>query len=158
MDEQAHPTKLAPSPKLAARSNRAAQIFAIVGLLVAAAAAGLYLLTRADDPPRLSPEEAVREFLSGVFLAADPQRVGAITCSNWDPVDAIARTTREIDADAHVSWDQLVVVNVSEQRASATARLGLRRPDDRQPGSFRQWRFSLVNEKGWRVCEARPAT
>jgi hypothetical protein len=158
VDEQAPPTNVAPLAKPTAGSNRAAQIFAVIGLVIAAVATGLYLFSRADAPPRLSPEDAVREFLSGVFLAADPHRVGGVVCSNWDPAEAITRTAGEVAPDAHVSWDQFVIVTVTDQRASATARLGVRRPDDRQPSSYRQWRFSLVNENGWRVCEARPAT
>jgi hypothetical protein len=141
-----------------ANGSRVPQIFAIVGVVIAFVAAGLYLFTRPDVAPRLTPEQTVGEFLSAVFLASDPQRVGAVTCSNWDPIDAIARTTREIDADAHVSWDEVAVVASSEERVSATARLGLRRADDTRPSTFSQWRFSLVNENGWRVCEARPFT
>jgi hypothetical protein len=132
------------------------QIFAIVGIVIALAATGLYLGTRADPAPRLSPEETVREFLSAVFLASDAQRVGAVVCASWDPVDAIARTTREIDQGTHVSWDEVAVVTSSEDRASAKARLGLRLRDDNQISVRRQWRFNLVNENGWRVCDARP--
>jgi hypothetical protein len=139
-------------------SGRSALIFALVGVVVALAAGGLYLFKQADAPPRLTPEDTIKEFLSAVFLADDATRVSAVTCSGWDPVDAISRTTREVEADVHVSWDQVMLVTSSENRASGTARLGLRRPDDRQPSTYRQWRFSLVNEDGWRVCEARPVT
>ena len=38
------------------------------------------------------------------------------------------------------------------------ARLGLRQRDDLRPGSYAQWRFHLVKQDGWRVCEARPSS
>lgn len=129
-----------------------------MGVVIALATTGLYLFTRADAPARLTPEETVREFLSAVFLAGDGQRVGAVICSSWDPSDAITRTTREIEDGAHVSWDQITVVSTNGDRVSAKARLGLRLRDDTQPSLYRQWRFSLVDENGWRVCEARPFT
>lgn len=132
--------------------------FAIAGVVIALVAAGMYLFTRADAPVRLTPEETVREFLSAVFLADDGQRVGAVLCSSWDPSDAIRRTTKEFPAGSHVSWDQITLVSTNGDHASAKARLGLRLRDDTQPSQYLQWRFTLVDENGWRVCEARPFT
>ena len=143
-----------PSPRI----GRTPLIFAIVGVVIALAAAGLYLVTRVNAPARLTPEETVREFLSAVFLASDGQRVGAVVCASWDPSDAIARTAKEIGAGIHVSWDEVSVVSTNGDRISAKARLGLRRPDDIQPSQYVMWRFSIVDENGWRVCEARPFT
>jgi hypothetical protein len=156
VDESARTANIAPQPQTPAKRKRVPQIFATVGVVIALAATGLYLLTGAGGQARLSPEETVGEFLAGVFLANDPQRVAPVVCASWDPADAIARTTREIDAGAHVSWDNIAVVSNSEGRVSAKARLGLRLRDDRQPSTFRQWRFNLVDEHGWRVCDARP--
>ena len=144
-----------PEPKTGSRTP---QIFAIVSVVIALAAASLYLFTRDDAPPRLTPEETVREFLSAVFLSADAQRVGEVICASWDPTDAISRTTREIDEGAHVSWDEIAIVSSSEGRVNAKARLGLRLRDDTRVSVRRQWRFNLVDEDGWRVCDARPFT
>jgi len=131
-------------------------IFAVVGIVVALAAGGLYLLKESTQPPARTPEETIQEFLSAVFLANDSDRVKVVVCASWDPADALTRTSSEIDPDAHVSWDEVRVISITEGRVSARARLGVRLRDDIRPSHYRQWRFSLVNENGWRVCEARP--
>jgi hypothetical protein len=51
-----------------------------------------------------------------------------------------------------------MVVAKSDTKVTIRARLGLRLRDDIRPSSYEQWRFSLVKEDGWRVCEARPFT
>jgi hypothetical protein len=158
VDEPGTTTNVAPKPDVRVTDSRLPRIFAIAGIVVALVAASLYLFTRADAPPRLTPEETVREFLSAVFLSGDRQRVAAVVCASWDPADAITRTTREIQEGAHVSWDNVIIITSSADRASATARLGLRLRDDTQPSLHRQWRFNLVDQNGWRVCDARPVT
>lgn len=131
-------------------------IFAIVGVVIALVAGGVYLYKEATSSPPRTPEETINEFLAAVFLASDPIRVSAVICQSWDPVDAVERTTKEIGAETSVSWDGVQVLSSTEDRVSARARLGFRRRDDNQPALYRQWRFSLVKEKTWRVCEARP--
>jgi hypothetical protein len=131
-------------------------IFVLASLLVALVAGAAYIVQRVTAPPELTPEETVNNFLAAVFLAQDPARVGTYICASWDGQDAVDRTTKEVEPGAHVSWDQLRIVSTSETEASATARLGQRLADDTRPSIFRQWRFQLKKEKGWRVCEARP--
>jgi hypothetical protein len=135
-------------------------IVAVAGVVLALAAGGLYVYRQSAPTSaaraQATPEETVREFLSAVFLAKDPQRVRAVVCSSWDPDNAITRTTAAVDKTAKVSWDEVVVVSSTDGRASVKARLGLRLPDDIQPSVHQDWRFSLVDENGWRVCEARP--
>ncbi len=138
------------------RPTRAPLIFALVGVVIALAAGGLYALNRSAAPPTMTPEETIREFLAAVFLANSADRVKMVVCASWDPADALSRTAREIDGDTRVSWDEVRVLSATDDRINARARLGLRRSGDIQPSSYRQWRFSLVNEDGWRVCEARP--
>lgn len=138
--------------------GRAPVIFAMVGVLIALVAGGLYVFRQTTASPPRTPEETVNEFLSAVFLAADPQRTDNVVCGNWSGDDAVTRTSKEIDANAHVSWDEVNIVSQSETKVTVKARLGLRLPDDRQPSVFEQWRFNLVQEDGWRVCEARPLT
>jgi hypothetical protein len=55
-----------------------------------------------------------------------------------------------------VSWDEMRVISSDGTRANVRARLGLRYPDDKQPSAFSQWRFSIIDENGWHVCDARP--
>jgi flagellar basal body-associated protein FliL len=138
------------------QKGRASLIFAMLGVIVALVAGGLYVTRQIDGPQTLTPEQTVNEFLSAVFLATDTQRVGAVVCKSWDPNDAIVRTRQAVPEDAHVSWDEITVASTNDGRTTVRARLGLRLRDDSRPTSFEQWRFALVDEAGWRVCEARP--
>ena len=131
-------------------------IFALLGVIVALAAGGIYLFRQVEKAPALTPEETVSAFLTAVFLSADPQKASLVVCSNWDPADAIARTTRAVPQGAHVSWGDLTVVTIGDARVTVRGSLGIRMSDDSRPSSFVQWRFTLVDESGWRVCEARP--
>lgn len=145
---------LVPAPR---PPGRAPVIFAVLGVLVALAAGGVYVYRQqAETPAAQTPEETVSTFLSAVFLSADPQKAALVVCSNWDPAEAISRTTEAVPAGARISWGDLRVVTTSEGRATVRGSLGMRLPDDTRPTSFVQWRFSLVDENGWRVCEARP--
>lgn len=138
--------------------GRASMIFAAVGVVIAVLAGAVYAFRETAAPPPLTPEQTVNEFLSAVFLAADPQRTDNVVCNSWSGADAVTRTVKEMPADAHVSWDELSIVSQSETKVTLRARLGLRLRDDIRPTTYEQWRFNLVKEDGWRVCEARPFT
>ena len=143
-------------PAQRAPLGRAPVVFALLSLVLALGAGAGYLLHRSAAPPELTPEQTVTEFLSAVFLSADPDRAGAIVCAGWSGQDAVNRTTAEAETGAHVSWDQVRLVAIGDTTASATARIGQRLPDDTRPSVFQEWRFQLKKENGWRVCEARP--
>jgi len=136
--------------------GRAPIIFAVVSLVVALAAGGIYLIRQVTAPPALTPEQTVDQFLSAVFLTNDPARVAPLVCSSWSGQEALDRTAKQIEAGIHVSWADIRVVSASDTEVNATALLGLRQADDKQPSAFKQWRFGLKKEKGWRVCDASP--
>jgi hypothetical protein len=138
------------------RHGRAQLIFAIAGVVLALGGVAAYFIHQRTGPPARSPQDTVTEFLSAVFLSRDASRVAPVVCSSWDPTDAVTRTAKEVPAEAHVSWDQFAVVASSDTKMTMRARLALRLPDDVRPSSYEQWRFSLVKEQRWRVCEARP--
>jgi hypothetical protein len=163
VDEAVAPASPAPAttqfivvPARRAPLGRGPLIFAMVALIVVLGAGVVYVIHRATTPPQLTPEQTVNEFLSSVFLAADPTRTGSVVCAGWSGQDAVTRTTNEVEPGAHVSWEQVRVASVSDTEASATARLGQRLADDNRPSLFTEWHFQLKNENGWRVCEAGP--
>lgn len=131
-------------------------MFAVLGVIVAIVAIGYYVQRAAEKPAALTPEATVDSFLGAVFLSADPQKVAPVVCSNWGPAEAIARTNTAVPEGAHISWSELKVVTSSEDRVTVRGVLGIRLADDSRPSSYAQWRFTLVDENGWRVCEARP--
>jgi hypothetical protein len=150
------PVRASPAVVSPARSRRAPVLFAILGVALAVVAIGLYALRPTTSATTGTPEDAVQEFLAAVFLAHDTGRLAKVTCAGWDASDAMTRTLRQIDKDARVSWDDISVVSSDGKHVNVRVRLGLRLPDDKQPTSFQQWRFSVVDENDWRVCEARP--
>ena len=138
------------------RSGRTAGLFAVLGIIVALVAGGLYLRQQVEAaaaaPP---PEPAVEAFLAAVFQARDPQAVAPTVCAGWYAEDALARTLGEV-GPGPVTWDSIGVVTAGAQRAIAKARVHV---GQTAPARTEQWRFNLVLEGGaWRVCEARPFT
>jgi hypothetical protein len=133
--------------------------FAVVALLIAGGTIAVYA-TRPKPAANAvnvgTPDTAVRAFLSAVFLGDDASRLAPVVCSTWSPADALSRTRSMVDAQAKVSWDDLLVITTEPDRVTMTARLGLRLPDDVQPSVYQQWHFTVVNEQGWRVCDASP--
>jgi hypothetical protein len=152
-----------PRPPKRRWANHIAIAFAVIAVLLAGGTIALYA-TRSTPPPAAvptasegSPDSAVREFLSAVFLSDSVQRLTPVVCADWAPLDALTRTKSMVDPTAKVSWDELEVVTNEPDRVTMTARLGLRLPDDVQPSQFQQWDFTVVNQQGWRVCDASAA-
>jgi hypothetical protein len=158
----AQPRPVSSLPKLTVVSSpkrpigRFPLVFAALGLLVAVAAGAFVVLRDPPAPVTRTPEETVREFLAAVFLAESPQRAAAVICGSWDGADAVKRTRAEVPRSVRVSWDEFAEVSADSERITMKARLGLRRADDLRPTSYVQWRFHLLKEDVWRVCEARP--
>jgi hypothetical protein len=132
-------------------------VFALLGLLAALAAGGAYAYREVLARNELTPEQTVDAFLAAVF-SLNVERAGEVVCESWDPEQAIQRTTSAIPIGANVSWTDLRLVSASEGRAVVRATLGLRPYYDDEISDSVQWTFNLVDEAGWRVCEARPLT
>jgi len=154
----AAPTQVIVLPVQRAPMGRAPVIFALLSLVLAVGAGAVFVLHRSAAPAELTPEQTVNEFLSAVFLSADPGQAGAVVCAGWSGQDAVSRTTQQVESGAHVSWDkdQVRLIAIADTTASVTAQLRQRLPDDKQPSLSVEWQFQLKKENGWRVCEARP--
>jgi hypothetical protein len=131
--------------------------FAILGLLAALLAGGAYVYREVWARSDRTPEQTVDEFLTGVFNH-NVERVSGVVCASWDAQRAIDRTTAAIPLGANVSWDDLRLLHAADGRAMVRATLGLRPFYDEEISDTIQWTFNLVDESGWRVCEARPLT
>jgi hypothetical protein len=132
-------------------------IFAILGVLAALVVGGAYVYREYTGRSQLTPEQTVDEFLTAVF-ARNTERVGAVVCDGWDPEQAIRRTRAAIPVGANVTWDRIRVLSADDDRAVVRATLGLLPFYDEEVSDTVQWTFNLVDEGGWRVCEARPLT
>ncbi len=145
-----------PAPTVRSRS-RAPLVFAILGLLAALAVGGAYYYREVLARNELTAEQTVDEFLTAVF-AGDEARAADVVCASWDAEQAIQRTRAAIPTGANVSWDEIRLLSATEGRAVVQARIGLRPFSDEEISDHVGWTFNLVDESGWRVCEARPVT
>lgn len=143
--------RIVPPPSPGRR--RAVIAFAVVGLVLAMASAGMYLYRARPEAPTgaATPEDAVKTFLAGVFLTADPDDLKDVVCESWEPGAAFYRTREIAGTVGNVGWDHIAVVSNMDGRAAVTARVRLTVTE-----AASQWRFAVNDQKGWRVCEARP--
>jgi hypothetical protein len=147
-------------PRPAKRSRRSNLLFVIFAVAAVVLAGTIVVVYEMRSTPQIqtasqgTPDTAVQAFLSAVFLADDATRLAPVVCSSWPPADALTRTRSMVDAQANVSWDDLHVVTNESGRVTMTARLGLRMPDDVGPSIFQEWQFTVVDQHGWRVCDA----
>jgi hypothetical protein len=137
--------------------SKAPVVFAILGLLAALAAGGAYAYRELWDRNDRSPEETVNEFLAAV-VSQNVERTAGVVCADWEPDQALARTQDAIPVGANVTWDDVRLISSVQDRAVVRATLGLRPFFDEEISDRVQWTFNLVDESGWRVCEARPLT
>jgi hypothetical protein len=135
--------------------SKAPVVFAILGLLAALAAGGAYAYQQLWDRNGRSPEQTVDAFLTAVFNR-DVAGTSEVVCDDWEPNQAIARTLGAIPIGANVSWEEIRLLSTTEERAVVQATLGLRPFFDEEISDRIHWTFNLVDEHGWRVCEARP--
>jgi hypothetical protein len=129
----------------------------MLGLLAALAVGGAYAYREYWGRNERSPEQTVDEFLAAVFNQ-NVERAAEVVCESWDPQQAIERTVAAIPVGANVTWKDLRLISAVEGRAVVRATLGLRPFFDEEISDSVQWTFNLVDESGWRVCEARPLT
>jgi hypothetical protein len=151
------PTPAAPRRK-AVRTILPIVIFAIIGVASALLATGLFFYNKATEPDRSTPLVATDAFLHALFVEESDDRVSLFTCSNWPASTAVDAVRSQIDPDAKVSWDSMTVADSSGDHAAVGLLLRFRYPEDVAPSGERRWTFDLVNESGWRVCGAHPAS
>jgi hypothetical protein len=138
------------------RRSRAPLVFAILGIVAALIGGGAYFYHQRQTTSGRTPEQTVDAFLTEVFVHDDPAKLAADVCNAWDPQQAITRTKAQIPDGAKVDWDNIRLLASNDSTANVRARLALIPFADVQPSDYIQWTFDLVNEAGWRVCNAQP--
>jgi hypothetical protein len=143
--------KIVPPPS--PRRRRAVIAFAVAGVMLAIASGGLYLYRARPHAPTgpATPEEAVKRFLTGVFLTADPDDLKDVVCQSWEPGAAFYRTRELAGSASNVGWERVAVISNMDGRAAVSARVRVTVTE-----AASQWRFAVNDQDGWRVCEARP--
>jgi hypothetical protein len=140
-----------------ARRSRVPAVFAVLGILAGLFAGGTYYYTQIyTKESGASPEEVVDDFLTAVFAAQpDLAEVDALICASWDPAAAVERATSQIPREATAGWQDIQRLSTAEHRVVVEATITLTPFADEEPSDFIGWTFNLVDEDGWRVCEAR---
>ena len=120
-------------------------------------AGAVYAVHRSTAPPELTPEQTVNEFLSAVFLVrgSHPRRRGRLhrleRSGRRQPYLQRGRARRpRVMGPGPARLRQRHRRQRDRTRWPAAGRTTTARP------LFKEWRFQLKKENGWRVCEARP--
>lgn len=142
----------------ASRRSRVPAVFAVLGILSALIVGGTVYYTQFYKATSGgTPEEVVDKFLTAVFAdEPDLTEVGALVCDNWDPAAAVQRTTSSVRSNVHVSWQDIIRLSTEGGRAVVEATITFTPIGDEDPSQARGWAFHMVDQDGWRVCEARP--
>jgi len=130
-----------------------ALVFAVVGVVAAAGATGLYLYNKATEPDRSTPIVSTDAFLNAVFIEHSTDKASLFVCSRWDAAQAVSTMTSNIDPALSVAWGNFLDLQASqtEYRVRLQLRVSAGGSTD-----IRRWEFVLLRENGgWRVCSAR---
>jgi hypothetical protein len=122
-------------------------------LVITGAGLGFYLYNKATEPNRSTPAVAVDQFLQAVFVDQSDDRVRLFTCPQWTTGQS-AQVRSRFAEGIKVAWESVTEQSRQQNNATVTARMRLSLLGHTD---FQDWRFDVVNRKGWRVCGAAPA-
>jgi len=147
-----------PPPPPVGRSTRPNRLLLIMLVLAAllvgiGAGAAFLLYSRATEIDRSTPTIAVHQFLRATFVDKNDDRVELFTCSQWTKERTVEVQGR-FDPEVKVTWESVALQSQQERQAVVTARMRL---VFQGFVDFEDWRFEVVEDNGWRVCEAGPA-
>jgi len=121
------------------------------------------LYDEATKIERTQPDVVVSSFLRSYLLNRSDEEAALYTCSSGANLDAIAnlrtelvKREKEFDVVVNVNWGTLVVSGSGDGRRSVSTDLTIAGISEGQQISQRTetWAFSVVDEDGWRVCDA----
>jgi hypothetical protein len=135
-------------------------LLATAVVLVGALGVGFILYDRATRLDRSAPDVAVDNYLRALLVDRDDTRASLYACGDDSGLSAIhafrddveAREDR-FDASIDVSWGGLAVDAAGDR---ATVDTEIRRTvGEGAERDVQSWRFVVISDGGWRVCEAR---
>jgi hypothetical protein len=137
----------------ASRRLLPAIIFAIIGIVAALGATGLYLYNRVAEPDRSTPAVVSRQFLEAILIDQRSERVSLFACKSWPPDVALAQVLPTFDPSVRASWGVIDVVENDDAHATVAIRVTFSAAGASQAQRDVQvWHLTLVKEDGWRVC------
>ncbi len=111
---------------------------------------------------RTAPDAVVDQFLRAYLVNRNDKDAALFTCKNADLTAISALRTqlvereKEFDVTVNVSWSTLTVSGTEEARRTVGTDLLIAGSSNGDALSRRteSWSFDLVDEDGWRVCNA----
>ena len=137
----------------------------VLGVLAAVCFGGLgfaYLVyDRATQPDRSTPTLAVRQYVDSTFANRDPGRAKLFTCGSphLQDVQNLLSDLKAREKRFNISITvSLADMDSTTRGTSGTVEADLRIDTPESDGglsrSSQRWRFGVVRESGWRVCDA----
>jgi hypothetical protein len=139
----------------------------VLGLLcVGGIGVGYAIYDRATQLDRSQPDLVVSSYLRALLVTRDDVQASLYACEGRSQLESIQGMREEIERREHelgvsitVSWGELQIDERSPDRTVIST--DVRRSaivDGVSQSVADRWRFTIVNEHGWRVCGAeRPA-
>ena len=121
------------------------------------------LYDEATKIERTQPDVVVSSFLRSYLLNRSDEEAALYTCGSGANLDAIAnlrtelvKREKEFDVVVNVNWGTLAVSGSGDGRRSVSTDLTIAGISEGQQISQRTetWTFGVVDEDGWRVCDA----
>jgi hypothetical protein len=116
---------------------------------------------RATQPDRSTPTLAVRQYVDSTFSSRDPGRAKLFTCDrpHLDEVQQLLSDLqsreKRFDITINVSLaDMTSTTRGSSGSVETDIRIDTPEADGSSSRSSQRWRFGVVKQSGWRVCDA----
>jgi hypothetical protein len=155
-----YPPEQHPTPPKKRRGLLITSIVLAAALLLCGGggtAAFLTLRNAEDGPGANEPAVAVQDFLTAVYQDRDAKKAAKLVCSAARDEKEIADKVAEVRKyatqyrNARFRWTKPKVDDQNEERATVTTRVTMTTADEKV--ADQDLRFTVVQKKGWRVCE-----
>jgi hypothetical protein len=147
--------------------NRRVRLWVAMGLgivvLLCLGGVGVFvsLYDNATAIKRSEPDVVVDDFLRAYLVNRDDNAASLYTCNSGADLSQIAayradivRREKEFSVGIRVTWTSLDVAT-NGAGGSVTTTL-IKTTTDQSGRQAGQWRFGIVDQDGWRVCQAAP--
>ncbi|MDI6105003.1 hypothetical protein QLQ12_41105 [Actinoplanes sp. NEAU-A12] len=147
------------------QSRRARLVLALTGgflalLCLGGVGAFFVLYEEATEIKRTAPDAVVDSFLAAFLVSRNDQEAALYRCTSEEDLtpivqfrEDVVRREKEFSVGISVTWSSL---QVSIDGSSGTVTTDLTRTISGQAGrDSSTWKFSIVDQDGWRVCGAK---
>jgi hypothetical protein len=141
-----------PTPSVSLRRSRLRAVLttALVAFVLLVGFGAFLLINVISGSDRSTPEVAIRQFLQAAIVDHNISRAQSYTCDGHQAAAIAAKFHNIDDPLVHVTWG-VSSVNTNGDSAEAIVEVDFEFEQHIDP---QQWRFELLQQGGWRVCDA----